>query len=300
MRGRVLTWVLLALSAGGIHLSQRTLSKSFHQLKATSDVYPLPSPEQTVVLSLGYRAALADLIYGHLLVSYGIHFQERRLLEFAGSYLRTINELDPKFREPYMFADTLLVLQPKPPPQEHYRAAREILLRGTRERPYDTQLWMSAGQYLAYLGRPQLKDKAERKRWQLEGAKLMARACELVSHDENVPRGCLNAAGILNRTGQHDANIRFLRRFLAVTDDPELRRQAELHLQRAREKQGAEVRELSSKRLEDYRRERLGFISKDMALVVGPWFDPARCVSGSSEELECASSWRQWAHSQPQ
>lgn len=295
MKGRWFTLALLVACATGVHLTQRRLSESFHRLRVTSDVYPLPSPEQTVVLSLGYRAALADLIYGHVLVSYGLHFEEKRLFEFAGNYLSTINELDPKFREPYLFADTLLVLQPKAPPLEHYRAARKILLRGTRERPYDTRLWINAGQFMAYLARPYLEDPKEKQAWKLEGARLLARGCELVGSDENLPYNCITAAGILNRTGQHDANIRFLRRFLAVSDDPEIRRTAIAMLRKELARQGLETRELRSRRLDEERSEKLGFVSKDMALVLAPWFDPVDCASATGDQRHCATSWRDWA-----
>src|SRR5690606_9161983 len=92
----LLPLMLLALSAAGIHFTRTALADPFQRLKITSDVYPLPSPEQTVVLSLGYRAALADLLYAHVLVSYGLHFREKLLFESVGDYLDTINELDPK------------------------------------------------------------------------------------------------------------------------------------------------------------------------------------------------------------
>lgn len=283
----------MLLAALGAHHTRLALAERYKQVRTTSDVYPLPSPEQTVVLSLGYRAALADLIYGHMLVAYGLHFQEKRLFETVGNYLETIIELDPKFRTPYLFADTLLVLQPKEPPLSHYRKAREILLRGTRELPFDTQVWMSAGQYLAYLGRQHLKDPKEKERWRLEGARLLARACELQGADEDVPHQCIVAAGILNRAGEHEANIRFLQRFLAVNDDPEVRAQAIAYLRRAMEARGRDQLELHARRFEEAWRKDLGFVEIDKALVVGPGFDPARCVLPQPDNAsDCASSWR--------
>ena len=296
MLARLTRWIplaLMALSALGVHRARLALAQPFQQLKATSDVYPLPAPEQTVVLSLGYRAALADLLYGHVLVAYGLHFQEKRLFETVGSYLETINELDPKFRSPYMFADTLLVLQPQEPPLSHYRQARDILLRGTRELPFDTRLWMSAGQFLAYLGRPHLKDPQEKERWRLEGARLLARACELQSADEDLPHQCIVAAGILNRAGEHEANIRFLQRFLAVNDDPEVRGRALAYLRRALEARGRDLLELHTRRFERAWRKDLGFVDLDTALVVGPAFDPAICVlPHAAGDSHCATSWR--------
>jgi tetratricopeptide (TPR) repeat protein len=285
----------MTLSALAVQYFRSALLEPFAKLKTSRDVYTLPAPQQTVVLSLGYRAALADLIYAHVLVSYGLHFQEKRLFETVGQYLKTINELDPKFGTPYLFADTLLTLQPKAPPLEHYVMAREILLRGTRERPFDALLWMSAGQYLAYLAPPHLPSEQQKNAWQREGAQLLTRACELQSDDENIPYQCIVAAGMLNRSGMHEANIQFLERFLAVNDDPEVRARAESYLRKALKAQGKEMVELHSRRFREAWKADLGFASQDMALVVGPGFDPAACVQppGGVELEGCATAWRE-------
>ena len=52
-----------------------------------------------VALSLGYRAALADLLLAKVMVAAGTHLLEKRLFEFAPDYLDTINALDPKLRD---------------------------------------------------------------------------------------------------------------------------------------------------------------------------------------------------------
>lgn len=303
--GKLVSVLLLVLSAASIQYFRAALWAPFQKLKSTSDVYTLPAPAQTVVLSLGYRSALADLIYAHVLVSYGLHFQDKRLFSSVGQYLETINELDPKFVTPYLFADTLLVLQPKAPPVEHYQMARKILLRGTREFPFHDLLWMSAGQYLAYLAPPHLKSETEKRAWQLEGARLLAHACELQGADENIPPQCIVAAGILNRSGQHEANVRFLQRFLAVNDDPEMRAQAEGYLREALKAQGRELVELHARRFHEAWREDLGFASQDMALVVGPGFDALECVGRPWPDREkgsasCVTAWRDLKSNQPQ
>lgn len=295
MKQKLVCACLMLLSGLAVQYFRSALLAPFAKLRTTRDVYTLPAPTQTVVLSLGYRAALADLIYAHVLVSYGLHFQEKRLFETVGQYLHTVNELDPKFGTPYLFADTLLTLQPKTPPYEHYVTAREILLRGTRERPFDALLWMSAGQYLAYLAPPHLKSEAEKTAWQREGAELLTRACELSNDDENIPYQCIVAAGMLNKSGMHEANIQFLERFLAVNDDPEVRARAEGYLRQALKAQGKEMLELHSRRFREAWQADLGFASQDMALVVGPGFDPVACVrAGADAKPEgCATAWRE-------
>jgi hypothetical protein len=291
--GRLLPLLCLALAFVGVASTRAGLAASFHRSKALNDVYVLPPPEQTVVMSLGHRSALADLIYGHVRVAYGLHFQEKRLFEFVGSYLDTINSLDPTFREPYRFADTFLTLQPKKPPLEHYRKAREILIRGMRELPYDQELWLTAGQYMAYLAPPHFPDPKEKEEIRMDGARRLARACELIGPNQNVPYHCITAAGIFSRAGDTEATLRFLERFLAVVTDPDARQLAFGYLQKVvgeREHERIAERE---RKLEALMQQDFGFVSRDALLVLGPPFDPATCAgSYGAEKAGCASSYR--------
>ena len=289
--------MLLVVSCTVMALLRGPLTARFHRLRVTHDGYTLPSPRQTMIASLGYRAALADLLYAHVLVDHGIHFQEKRLYEFVGAYLQTINELDPKFRAPYLFADTLLTLQPVTPPKEHYLMARRILERGMRERPMDTQLWYQAGQYIAYLAPAWLDSAEERQEWRRAGAHALARACELVGHDANIPYHCITAAGLLSRAGENDALLSWLERVIAVNDDEKVR---ELALAYMKQKVGKREQMRARRRLEQFRtqwQQDLAFVSKDKLLLLGPPFDPFRCAGlGRAFSLECASSWRTFWH----
>jgi len=274
------------------------LLDQFGQLKQTSDTFALPSPDQSVVLSLGYRSALADLLFAHVLVSYGLHFQEKRRYEFVGEYLDVINALDPKFRTPYRIADTLLTLQPVAPRQRDYDKAREVLERGLRALPHDTELWNTAGQYLAYLAPPQIKDEEKKQAFRLAGARVLARACELVGANENIPYHCITAAGLLTRGGHQEATIQFLERVLAVNDDPNIRRLALAYLEKAAGEQERRRAEQRHQAILEIGEKDLPFVSKDRLLVLGPPFDPASCAGVIEPPIECSSSWRAWGHQQ--
>jgi tetratricopeptide (TPR) repeat protein len=195
----VVALVLVLLCAFSVAWLRPRLLARFEKIKLARDAYALPSPEQTLVASLGYRSALADLIYGSVLVSYGLAFSERRPFEFAGAYLDTMTTLDPKFGAPYYISDTLLTLQPTPPPVENYIKAREILERGMRARPEDSRVWIQAGQFMAYLGPGKLTDPEVKREWRMAGARALARACELLAEDEFQPHHCISAAGLLSR-----------------------------------------------------------------------------------------------------
>ena len=222
----------LSASALGIGFVRPRLAAAFHELKATSDVYALPSPDYAIVASLGWRSALADVIYANMLVSYGLHFQEKRRFEFAGNYLDTIVALDPKFRQPYMFSDTLLTVQPVVARKEDYLKARELLERGMQAFPTDGELWTAAGQFMAYLGPPRLGDKKLEQEWRMEGARRLARACELLGSNEALPYHCITAAGLFSSAGNREAVRQFLERVLAVSDNDYIRTLAFGYLER--------------------------------------------------------------------
>lgn len=290
---------LLLLAALGVAYLRPPLAARFHSVKTKHDVYTLPSPDQTIALSLGYRSALADLIYAQVLVSYGLHFEERRRFEYVGNYLDTINALDPRFATPYRFADTLLTMQPRPPRYQDYVKARQILERGLKELPSDARLWTSAGQFMAYLAPPYVPAK-ERAQWRRAGARCLAHACELAGSDADVQYHCIAAATMLSREGARQATIQFLERVLAVSDDEHIRKLALAYLKHAI---GEQVQAREKRRLERFRKAwhaDLGFVKKDQLLVLGPHFDAAACAGlDRADKKGCATTWRAWSAAGP-
>lgn len=287
---------LLALGALAVARERAPLAASFGTVKEGSQAFLLPGVEQTYVASLGYRSALADLIYGHVLVSYGLHFQRGRLFEHVGDYLDVINRLDPKFRAPYWFADTLLTLQPKAPPLAFYRKAREIQERGLANFPYDQALWSASGQFLAYLAPTHLTDPVEREEFRQAGARHLMQACNLISSNEAIPYHCVTAARLLDQDGGgRAAVISFLERLQAVSDNPEIQSMAASYLERVA---GAEVQAAAAERLARFRvkwKEDLGLSPRVEAAAVGPSFDAAACAGRAGlDEPECVSSWAAW------
>ncbi|MDX2053762.1 MAG: hypothetical protein SFV15_15275 [Polyangiaceae bacterium] len=291
---RLFRFVALAVASLGVLLVVQVrapLAETFHELKTEKDVYPLPPPEQAVALSLGYRAALADMIFAQLLVSYGLHFQERRLLEFTGSYLDTINALDPQFRTPYMLADTLLTIQPVPPPRRNYWKAREVLERGMRSFPFDSELHINAGQYMLYLGMDAVKEPAEKEEWKAAGGRALARACEVLGDQKNLPFHCIHAAALLEKEGKRAAMLAFVRKVLAVVDDPEIREKALRYLEFA---EGEEQRAIAAARLDRIGKERAKdapYLSRDLYALLPPPYSALACLGARSTEPACATSW---------
>jgi tetratricopeptide (TPR) repeat protein len=288
------SWFVAAASLTVVAVVRPRAAEHYHGLHVTADVYGLPAPDQVVAASLGYRAALADELFADLLVTYGIHLQEKRRFEFVGNYIDTINALDPTFRPPYRFADTLLVYGAFAAREKDYVKAREIFERGLRNRPDDAELWNTAGQFTAYLA-PSWLPESVRPEWRQAGAKMMARACELPNSNENIPYQCISAARIFDGAGERDAAIRALERLLAVTEDPEIEQLALGYLgARLSEREKAEQDRRRTAFREIWKGD-LPFVTKDMMLIVGPKVNVAACAGPEHGETpDCTTSFLDW------
>jgi tetratricopeptide (TPR) repeat protein len=291
---RLVGSLVLVAAAFGVTELRGTLLERTAKLQEKSDVYGLPSPDQVVVASLGYRSAFADLLFANVLVWHGLHFAEKRRLEFAADYLDTVAALDPTFRETYYFGDTLITMQPVKPRHEDYVRARELLEKGLAARPSDTELWISAGQFIAYVAAPWLDDSKEMAAWRLAGAKILAHACELVGSNEDLPYQCISAAGILDKAGERDAQIQFLERVLATSDNEVLRDQVLGYLEHALGDRSRERLRAREDRLRNAWRSDLPFVDLTKELIVGPPLDAAACAGVLAPAIQCATTWADW------
>jgi hypothetical protein len=254
-----------------------------------------------VTLSLGYRAALADLLWAHVLVSQGLHTFERRRFENLSLFLDSINELDPTFREPYLLADALFTFQSSTTPREEVLKARAVMERGVQNLPLDGELWLALGQFVSFIApNGLLTDPAEQAQWRLDGARILARASELGGGDAWISWQALAGAGVLSRAGERDAAIRFLRRTLAVTDDPELKERIERQIQALAGEQALEIERQRQERLSAMRRRDLPFVKLTTFLLLGPPRDPYTCAGPARADAQaCAHTFRAWSERAP-
>jgi len=262
-------WLCAFLGIGLVAAARGPLLQSYQQPAAHEEVSLLLSPEYSVVFSLGHREALADNLFANLLVKYGLSFREKARFEATYRYLDTITTLAPTFARPYLYVDTLLTMRPTPAVLEDYLDTRRLHERGLEAMPSHQELWLVAGQFAAYLA-PQRVPEPYAKELRRKGARDLARACELVSNNANIPYGCIAAARLLNREGQREAMIRMLSRTLAVNDDPEIRKMALGYLdhavnERERDRYGRRVQALES-----VWRQQVPHVSRVMMSLLGP------------------------------
>jgi hypothetical protein len=283
--GRALVAALLLVAGLGVARTRGPLAAIAHTIKPRDDIYALPPPAELRAMSLGHRAAAADLLWSKLLVEYGVHWAERRPFLDIARYADAILALEPDYPPLYAYIGTLLVYRPPQGTEEDARHARGFLDRGIRVRPTDYRRWTEYGQFVAFIGPSFLQAPSEKERWRREGAEALARAVEL---GEGADRS-LTAATLLGRAGERRAAIRYLRRAFALADD-----------ETTRDEIGAKLRELEARAEEEAARENARevetrwqrdypFLSRGMYLLLGPSRDAARCA-GRGAPTECGGN----------
>jgi tetratricopeptide (TPR) repeat protein len=282
---RELATILVALACAAlIGLVQPKLAASVKDAKR-DEILALPPPEQLRALVFGYRTAAADLLWAKLVVEHGIHWQDKRPFPDLPRYIDAIIALQPDHPMIYEFVDTLMLFKPEGATVEDARLVRAYLERGTRERPYDPETWLRYGQYLAYLSPSFLKDQAEIDAWKRDGALAVLHAVELGADADR----SLAALSILRKLGERTAAIRHIQRAYALADDEETRRQLRIKIQQLEATYDAEE---AVSRVEHTWRTQYPFVSRGIALLIGPHRPPAECAGPQSyREPRCPHDW---------
>jgi len=287
-RGTLAGALLFLAAAGGVALLQPRLAHIAHTAGDREDVYALPPPTQLRAATLGWDAAAVDLLWATLLVQYGAHWQEHHEFTDGVRYAEDILALEPTYEPLYRIVDTLLVYRPLQGTVRDARDARSILERGTRERPWDAKLWLTYGEFLAYLAPSFLTDPEEQRAWRKDGAAAMVHAVELGA-DAN---SAVAAAGLMSDAGEKQAVLRFLERAYAMTEHPSMasihesigQKLAELLGQMQDDQTGAQMRVIG----ERWQRE-MPSVSRDDYLLLGPAVDTARCAGlAGADDPACA------------
>lgn len=278
------------LGASAFSAARARLRPSFAVLGEAEDVTALPSPDQLRLFSLGHEAAVADYLFATTLVRAGRHFTDRKVFEHLDLYLNAIVTLDPYFREVYLFADSLLTFSTVRSPPENYRQARDLLERGLEYFPNDSELWLSAGQFILYLAIPWMSEKEDPQEWRARGASIIQHACQLSLPD--LPAGCLSSLRKLKESGESQAAIAAIERMLVLAEDSALR--AELEARLAELVSETRARAFSDRAAGLARRHLfdLPLASRTEYQILGPAFDGSHCLAARSTGPECATSFR--------
>jgi hypothetical protein len=292
-KGTVFSLLLIMACVAGIGALQTPIAERVAAVKLREDVFALPPPNAIGPMSLGYGQAGADLVWIKLLVEYGTHFSKRMYFRDAALFADDIIALDPKHRPLYSFIDTILIYQPTDSNQsrgdaDDCRAARRILQRGLVEFPYDAELWLHYGQFIAFMGPAYLSDEAEITQWRVDGAKAIGRAMEL-----GIPVSkTMAAAAVLGSAGESHAQIAFLERAFAMSDDPDERERLRARLNALHDSAVAEQGARILKSVDSTWRKSMPFTPRSTYLLMSPIPDRFACAGrDKSTTLDCMSSW---------
>ena len=284
-RGEWLVAVLVLVCAVGIAVIQRPLAAKHKAYSRRDDILMLPPPDQLRAMTLGYRATGADLLWAKLIVEHGLHHEEKRAFPDMPTYIDGILELDPAHPIIYDFVDVLILYSPVEGTATEARLARQYFERGIRERPYDSQVWLRYGQFMAFLAPSFLKDQAEIDQGKQDGARAITHAVELGA----VPDRALAATSILSRAGERKAAIAHLQRTYALTDDYETRRQIKGKLAQLEATVEAET---AIAAVEEQWRDHFPLVSRGTTLLLGPHRDPRLCAgTDASSKKACPENW---------
>ena len=277
--------LVIALGAIGISRFQPDLAREVHKVKQRDDVFLLPPPAELRAMTLGYNAAATDLLWAKMILEYGVHWQEKRNFPDVTRYIDGILAIEPDYQTLYLYVDTVLIWTYKGATEQDARTARAYLERGTKERPYDAEVWLHYGQFIAFLAPSFLTDKNEIEQWRKEGAFALMRAVELGSD----PDRSLSADTILAKAGEKKAVLKHLHRQYALSDDPDTRRNI---LGKIAQLSDSPAGEEAVDKVEREWRERYGFLSRNAVLLIGPARVASACAGvGSTDTKACPRDW---------
>jgi len=219
MRGAVfLLLVALVGLTGAVH--QRVDARRT-ELPAEADVLLLPTPQVLERMSLGYREALADLLWVRAVVVAGERLGHTDA-ELVERHVEAITTLAPRFHRPYLWGGITVVYGGEGRiDRELVERATRIYRAGLRRFPESHELLYALGMLLLHqVGSTPGYSEQERRELAAEGVDLVRKAA---AHGAD-PLVRRYAATIITEHATDELAIQFLESQLGQTDDEEHRR----------------------------------------------------------------------------
>lgn len=230
-RRHLLMLAALPLAAALTWHARGTLGAKRSSQGSPESLLYLPPADRLGPLSLGYKEALADLIWLRAIIFAGAKKNGEKH-HWLARYVSTINHLAPNFRQPYVWGGVVSMYNGKEVDRKMVEQAVAIMREGVERFPEDHELLFNLGMVL-YRDYESLGDIDPQnvQRYKEEGVKLIRKAAAFGASPL-----IRRLAVSLNSKDSDDAlEAEFLRRQLLRADDPELqqllkRKLRELHL----------------------------------------------------------------------
>ena len=219
------------------------------------DIYYLPPPDWLQVMSLGYRRALADLIWLRALIYFGDEFENKGAVKHVFDYGDSMLALDPDFQRVYRWVGVAGVYTPTGSPREYIERSVDVLRQGAERFPNDGELAWDTGATIVYELLPALsKAHPDRERLKAEGNDYMVAAARLGAGPAWL---VLTNATALRKLGEKERELRHLEEMYALVRDPKVKAQIETRLSQLRDQAYTEAfrsanEEFEQRRLQDF------------------------------------------------
>jgi len=271
--GMARPWSLLAAliaasltALGGEHF-RAAAQRQFAATRTYEDIYYLPARDYLVLGSLGYRSALADLIWMKALVYYGEELGHRGDVKHLFRYGDAMLALDPDFKRVYRWVASSAVYRTGTVTVADVKHAIGYLEQATRRFPDDGELAWDVGANYTFELAPLLTDSEARAAARRKGLEYLETA---VLRHAGPPWLVLQTASQLQRLGRNEQAIRHLEDVYATASDPSVKQAIEQRLTQLRSATYAEAVRRTNDELEGERVANFPYLDATLYLLVGP------------------------------
>jgi hypothetical protein len=227
-RPLVLTGAIVVVAASTSTVHERLLERR-EEFPEDIDVLYVPPPDHLRVMSLGYREALADLIWIRALIFAGTRLGEQDLGAIT-RYVDAMTSLAPRFKRAYTWGGITTVYGGEAVSRPMVDRSIEIYRRGLEQFPSSHEILHPLGMMLVHqVGSTPGYDDDEREAMAKEGIEMIRKAAAFGA-DPLVRRYA--ATLVSDRAATDQLAIQFLESQLAQTDDEAHRRLLRLKLER--------------------------------------------------------------------
>jgi hypothetical protein len=258
---------LAVLTVGYVTRELRLLSFSaHHESKTYEDRYYLPPAHWLPLMSLGFRAALADLIWCRSLVYFGEELVHKGAVKYAFDYTDAVLALDSDFRSAYVWIGTASFYRTADAAYADGLRASTYLKRAAARWPNDGDLRWRYGAYLRFELAPLLKEGPEKERLIALSAPHLAVAASLGA---GPPWLALNSSSLLERVGKTEQAIRHLEEVYGTIQDEKTKKVIEARLAALRSQSFVEALRAANKEFEETRLASYPYLSPGLFMLIG-------------------------------
>lgn len=262
-------FIAAALCAGHTRLHSQG---HFASTQRYEDVYYLPPPAWLSVFSLGYREALAGMVWMRTLIYFGEEMVHRGNTKYLFTYADAMLALDPYFVRAYRWIATTGSYRIGSSGVPDIRRSIDYLERAARLFPDDGEIAWDLASFYLYELKPHLTDEKERAIANEKGVEHLRVA---VLRGAGPAWLALNAASGLEEMGQREQQIAFLQEAYSQVSSDDVRKRIEQELSALQSASFAEAFTREQAQAEAARKRDYPYLEMDLFLQVGskPAFD---------------------------